>query len=110
MPFFMHQWVYKDKEVHAMVSSPQDRSEVVRLATEAFGGTLHQFFFSFGEYDGVAISEFPDNETATACLMSIIGQGGLKDIVTTVLMTPEESESAMTRAHDVLSPYRTASG
>ena len=110
MPFFMHQWNYKDNQVLAMVSNPQNRSEVVRLATEAFGGKLHQFFFAFGQYDGVAITEFPDNETATACLMSIMGQGGVVDIVTTVLMTTEEAQSAMKKAHDVLSPYKTPSG
>ena len=110
MAFFMHQWNYKDNEIHAMVSSPQNRSEVVRLATEAFGGTLHHFFFAFGEYDGVAITEFPDNATATACLMSIVGQGGLVDVVTTVLMTMEEGETAMAKAHEVLNPYRTPSG
>ncbi len=110
MAFFMHQWNYKDNEIHAMVSNPQNRSEVVRLATEAFGGTLHQFFFSFGQFDGVAITEFPDNQTATACLMSIMGQGGLVDVTTTVLMTTEESQGAMTKAHNVLSPYKTPSG
>ena len=110
MPFFMHQWSYKDKEVHAMVATPQNRSEVVQLATKAFGGTLHHFFFSFGQFDGVCITEFPDNETAAACLMSIAGEGGLESIATTVLMTPEEGQSAMVRAHDVVTPYRAPSG
>jgi uncharacterized protein with GYD domain len=73
----MHQWTYKDSHIREMVTKPSDRAEIVRVATEAFGGTLHQFFLAFGEYDGVAIAEFPDATTAMACMMSVYGQGGL---------------------------------
>ena len=54
------------------------------------------------QYDGVAISEFPDNETALACLMSIFGQGGLHKIKTPVLITPEEGQGAMAKAHNLV--------
>ena len=102
MPYFMHQWNYKDAQVRKMVTEPQDRAEIVRTATEAFGGTLHQFFFSFGEHDGVSIAEFPDNETALACLMSILAEGRLQSIKTTILFTSEQSQLAMRTARDVV--------
>jgi uncharacterized protein with GYD domain len=104
MPLFMHQWVYKDTQVKSMVtqSSDRDRENVVRIATEAFDGTLHNFYFTFGDYDGMSISEFQDNETALACLMSIIGQGRLKSVKTTVLFTNEEAQAAMKRARTIL--------
>src|SRR5262245_26986901 len=102
MPYYMHQWVYKDAEIRAMVKAPRDRAEVVRIATTAFGGVLHAFFFTFGDYDGICITEFPDKETAMACVMSVLGQGGLVRVRTTALLTPEEGQEAMERAHAVL--------
>jgi uncharacterized protein with GYD domain len=98
MPYYLHQWTYKDEQIRAMITKPQNRADVVRVATEAYGGKLHHFFFSFGEYDGVSISEFPDNVTAMACLMSIFGEGRLASIKTTALLTAEESQEAMRRA------------
>ena len=110
MPFFMHQWTYKDAQVKAMVQRPQDRAETVRDAVEVFGGKLHSFFFCFGDYDGMCITEFPDNKTALASLMSIIGPGGLSALRTTVLVTQEEAKAAMMLAHDLVVSYTPPSG
>jgi uncharacterized protein with GYD domain len=102
MPYFMHQWVYKDAQIKKMikVDEDQDRAEIVQIATAAFGGELLQFFLCFGEYDGVSISKFPDNETALACIMSILAEGRLHSVRTTVLCTPQEAKSAMQKAHE----------
>lgn len=104
MPFYLHQWRYKDPEVKAMFVRPQNRADVVRLATTAFGGTLHSFFFCFGEFDGVCVSEFPDNETAMACLMVIVGQGGVAEIRTTPLLDQAEMRRAMEKAGEAAKP------
>ena len=100
MPKFLHQWTYKEEQVRAMVVDRQKRHDVVRVAIEAFGGKLLHFYFCFGEYDGVAISEFDDNETALACLMTIYGQGRLHTLKTTPLFTPEQSQKAIELAWD----------
>jgi uncharacterized protein with GYD domain len=114
MPFYLHQWRYKDPEVRAMVLRPQQRVDVVRDAAHAFGGRLHSFYFCFGGYDGLAISEFPDNKTAIACLMSIVGAGGLASLRTTSLMASEEAEAAMKLANEIVArggtPYTAPSG
>ncbi len=110
MPHYLHQWAYKDREVRAMVTAPQDREEVVRVAIEAFGGKLQGFYFCFGDYDGTCITEFPDNETAMACLMSIFGQGGLHTVRTTPLMTQDECRAAMDTARRIVTPYEPPSG
>src|SRR6185436_4135025 len=52
MPFYLHQWNYKDQYIKKMMLEPEDRADVVRTATAAFGGTLHSFFYCFGRYDG----------------------------------------------------------
>lgn len=112
MPFFMHQWKYKDHEVRAMLEHEQNRQHVVSLAVEAFGGKLHQFYFCFGSYDGVAISEFPHSEAALACVMTITGQGGLARCETTALFSVEEGMGAMSHAARLMSedmPYQATS-
>jgi hypothetical protein len=42
-----------------------------------------------------------------ACVMSIVGQGGLATLRTTALMTQEEARGAMDYAKDAFSPYST---
>jgi uncharacterized protein with GYD domain len=102
MPFYLHQWCYKDPQIRSMLLEPDDRAEVVRTATEAFGGTLHYFFYSFGEFDGIAISEYPDNESALASLMSIFAQGRINNVHTTLLFTAEEGLRSMRQAREVI--------
>jgi len=101
MPFFMHQWCYKDQQLKRLVMEGEDRSEVVRIAIEAFGGKLHTFYYCFGRYDGVAISSFPDDKTALACLMTIFGEGRNQLVHTTVLVEPEIGYGAMKKAKEV---------
>ncbi len=98
MPIFMHQWSYKDQQVRRMLLEPKDRAEVVRTAVEAFGGTLLQLYYCFGDYDAMAISDFPDNETALACVMSIFAQGRIDTVRTTPLLSAEEGLRAMRQA------------
>jgi uncharacterized protein with GYD domain len=104
MPLYLHQWNYKDRQIQQMLDDVEeiDRAELVRTATEAFGGSLHQFFYCFGEFDGVAIAEFPDETTALACVMSIYGQGRIHAVRTTPLFLPEDGVKAIRYAQEVL--------
>jgi uncharacterized protein with GYD domain len=106
MPFFMHQWRYKDVQIREMLlgNEQRDRREIVRTATEAFGGTLHQFFYCFGEFDGVAVTEFPDSQSALACVTAIYAQGRIYQVETTPLFTSDQGLRAMKDATDTLKP------
>ena len=110
MPFFLYQWVYKDPALKAMIEVPQDRPAELRKAVEAFAGKLHQFYFAFGAFDGIAIVEFPDNESCVACGLTLSGAGGNAQLVTTVLVTPAEGQEAMHRARLARSGYRAPAG
>lgn len=105
MPFFMFQWRYKETALKALVHHPEDRSGAARKAVEAYGGKLHHFFFAFGDYDGIAISEFPDIESATAAALTIGTGGAAAAIKTTVLISPEEAVRAMEQAGTTRSGY-----
>lgn len=97
MPLYLHQWNYKDQQIQRMLADVEsrDRADVVRTATEAFDGKLLHFFYSFGEYDGVSITSFPDEKSALACMMFIYGQGRIRDLRTAPLFSAEEGIAAI---------------
>ena len=47
---------------------------------EAFHGHMHQFFFAFGEYDGISIVEFPNNESTLAASKRAAGVGLMRSL------------------------------
>lgn len=110
MSYFLYQWTYKDLAIKAMRDTPHDRSPELRKAVEAFGGRLHQFFYAFGPYDGVAIVEFPDNQSCAACALTLTGSGGNAALTTTVLLTAEQGQQAMQQANRTQSGYRAPVG
>ncbi|MDQ3658361.1 MAG: GYD domain-containing protein, partial [Actinomycetota bacterium] len=60
MALYMTQFSYTSEAWAALASNPEDRSEAIRALVESMGGQLVSFYYSFGEYDGVAIYEVPD--------------------------------------------------
>ena len=88
----------------------QNRENVAHQLIESFGGKLHQLFFAFGEYDIVAISVFPDNESATAAAFSLTASGAFARAHTTVLMTPAEAVRSLTRVSTTKASYRPPAG
>ena len=110
MPYYLFQWNYKDPAIQAMIETPQDRPAELRKAVEAFQGRMHQFFFAFGEYDGLSIVEFPNNESCASCAAMLTGAGANVSLQTTALLTANEGHAAMLRASSVQSGYRPPVG
>jgi uncharacterized protein with GYD domain len=110
MAYYLFQWTYKDLAIQAMRETPHDRPGELRKAVEAFGGTLHQFFYALGRYDGIAIVEFPDNESCVACSLTLTGAGGNTTLATTVLLSSEEGYRAMQKANRTTSGYKAPVG
>jgi uncharacterized protein with GYD domain len=98
MPYYLIQTAYTPESWAKLIKSPQDRIEAVRPAVEAMGGRIDTGYISFGEYDLVAIAEFPDNVSAAAFAISVAEKGGVKSYKTTPLMTMDEGQEAMKRA------------
>ena len=110
MAHFLFQWTYTDPAVQAMLDKPQDRVRELSKAVEAFGGEVHQFFFAFGAYDGIAIVKFPDNESCAACSLTLSGAGANSALTTTVLLSPEEGSRAMEKARQTRTGYQPPVG
>ncbi len=106
MSHYMIQWSYKESAMAALVRKPSDRSKVVEDLFQAFGGKLLQYYLAFGEYDGVAIAEFPSNEAMTAALLTIGRSGAVSRTKTTVLITPAEAVRAMKKARGAKTGFR----
>jgi uncharacterized protein with GYD domain len=94
----MYQASYTSEAWAEQLKNPQNRLEQMRPMVEAAGGKLLAFYYAFGEYDIVAIMEAPDNITASALALAVVGGGALKNGKTTVLMSVEDGIAAMRKA------------
>ncbi|MDQ3317463.1 MAG: GYD domain-containing protein [Actinomycetota bacterium] len=101
MPLYMSQFTYTPEAWAALTRDPQDRSAAVGGLMESMGGRLVAFYHSFGEYDGVIISESPDDTSAAAGVLAGISAGHVKSIKTTTLLSVEDAMEAMRRAGEV---------
>lgn len=69
------------------------RRDLVKNITEAAGGKLEAFYYTFGEDDVIVIAELPDNATAAAVSLNV-GASGAAEIRTTALLEPEDIDAA----------------
>ncbi len=105
MTHYMIRWQYTDKSAKALVAKPHDRTGAARALIEGFGGRMHTFYLALGEYDGLAICEFPDMTAVVACSMAATATGGFSRFETTTLLTAKEAETAMKHAHETKTGY-----
>src|SRR3712207_7661760 len=84
-----------------LIQTPEDRRDAARAYIEGVGGSLHGFWYGFGEYDGYAILEAPDNVAAAGCVLAIAAGGALASVETTVLMTVEETLEALAKSRTI---------
>lgn len=98
MPLFLGRFSYAPEAIRALVAHPSDRRQAADEVARSLGVTLHGFWWAFGEFDGVFISEAPDNATATALALRIGGSGAFSRVETTVLLDMDEAAEAMRKA------------
>ena len=98
MPHYLYQVSYTPEAWAGFVKKPQDRARAIRPIVRQLKGRLVSFYLAFGEYDLVAIAEFPDNDSAAAFSIAAAAGGAVKAIKTTPLMTVQEGMRAMQKA------------
>lgn len=104
MPLFMTLANYTAPSFAKFIEHPQDRAAPLRKLIEEQGCRLVSLYFTFGDQDAVLIFEAPDAITAAALMMAAMAAGHLDTTDTRLLLTPEEAQEAMTRAHGVAFP------
>jgi uncharacterized protein with GYD domain len=101
MPMYLTRFRYTPETWAMMIAQPEDRRRAAQAYVESVGGTLHGFWYAFGEHDGFNLWEAPDNVSMAAVTLAIGGGGALSSIETTVLLTVEETLDALGRASSV---------
>ena len=81
---------YTEQGIKNIKDSPQ-RVGAARKAIEAAGGKIHSFYLTMGEYDMVAITEAPDDETFATIMLAIGSQGNVRS---TTLRAFDEQQMA----------------
>lgn len=95
---YLMQVAYTSEAIATLVKQPQDRLEAIRPVAEKLGGTVENFWLSFGEYDVVVIVNMPDSVSAAAFSLAASAGGALKAIKTTPLLTGDEAIESMKKA------------
>jgi uncharacterized protein with GYD domain len=62
------------------------------------GGKLVSLYYSFGEHDGIVLSDLPDDTSAAALAIAAAAAGHVRSIKTTRLFTAAEALAAMKKA------------
>lgn len=101
MALYLTRFSYSPETWARMTKNPEDRREAARKYIESVGGKLHGFWYAFGEYDGYNLWEAPDNISMAAVALAISSGGALSKIETTVLLTVEDTLSALSKAQSV---------
>jgi uncharacterized protein with GYD domain len=105
MATYLFQFSYSLDSVKGMVAKPKNRRDAAETVIAVTGGRLLDMYFCFGDYDGVAIAEFPSNVDVAAASLAINSSGAFSKVKTTVLITMDESVQAMEKAGEVASSY-----
>lgn len=98
MPRYMLQFAYTADAWAVLAKNPVDRRAPVGALLEKVGGRLLDLYYHFGEYDGFAIVEAPDDTAANAAVIAATVPGHLKATKTTRLFSVEEAMAAMRKA------------
>ncbi len=98
MAYYLIQVTYTPEAWATMMKNPQNRRHAIQPVIEKLGGSIEGSWFAFGDYDGVAILNMPDNVSITAFSIASSASGALKSFKTTPLMTNEDAMEAMTKA------------
>jgi uncharacterized protein with GYD domain len=101
MATYLMRFSYTPETWSKLIQNAEDRRDAARAYAEQVGGALHGFWYGFGEYDGYAIFEAPDNVSMAGLVLAIAAGGALASVETTVLMTVEETLEALAKSKGI---------
>src|ERR671913_2208867 len=98
MPLYLSRFSYTPETWARLIGNPEDRRPAAQSYIESVGGKLHGYWYAFGEHDAYNLWEAPDNVSMAATAIAISAGGALSSLHTTVLLTVEETVSALQKA------------
>ena len=101
MSLYMSTFEYKPEVWSELISNPENRTETVSRLLENAGCKLKGLWYAFGQSDGFALIEAPNNVTSAGIAIAISASGAFRKFETTVLMTQSELLEALEKAQNV---------
>jgi uncharacterized protein with GYD domain len=101
MALYMTQFSYTGEAWAALAKNPVNRRQAIAGLFEKVGGRLIELYYCLGEYDGVVISEAPDDSAVVSALVAVVGAGHVKSIRTTKLLSADEMVAALKKAGSI---------
>ena len=101
MPLYLSRFSYTPETWARLIANPEDRRTAARTYIESVGGTLHGFWYAFGDHDAYNLWEAPDNVSMAAVAVAIGAGGALSSFETTVLLTVDETLAALAKAKSI---------
>ena len=95
---YLIQGNYTQQGMSGLVSSPEDRTGVLKTLLEGAGGKVISFDYCFGEFDFVGVFETPDDITMVSLVMAVSATGSVNNLRTTVLMSTADGFAAAQKA------------
>jgi uncharacterized protein with GYD domain len=97
MAKFLVEASYLSKGINGLLKEGGSRRrEAVDELFGSLGGRVETFYFVFGDRDAIIIGELPDNTSAAALALKV-NAAGVTTCKTTVLLTPQEIDAAVTK-------------
>lgn len=106
MPKYLSLFRYTGEAWELMVTNPAERATEARALIEQAGGTLHEFFWMLGDFDGLAIFSMPSEQVAAAVSAAAATSNRLSEVRTYQLLDAEDSAAALTLAQVLRQHYR----
>jgi uncharacterized protein with GYD domain len=95
MPKFLIEANYVGEGINGLLKEGGSRRHAaVEELFKSLGGTVEVFYYAFGNRDVIIVGDLPDNATAAALVLRVNASGAAK-CTTTVLMTPQEVDTAV---------------
>ena len=101
MSTYLMRFSYTPETWNKLIQNPEDRRDAARAYAEQVGGSLFGFWYGFGEYDGYAIFEVPDNASMAGLAVGIAAGGALASVETTVLLSVEETLEGLAKGKGI---------
>ena len=108
MPMYLVRLKQAPETFRRMIAKPEDRREAANALARSVGGSMHGYWYAFGEHDVIALAELPDNVAAASLVSTLAASGAWSGGETTVLLTVEEMLEAYKRAGEI--DYRPPGG
>ena len=96
---------YSADAASSMVKSTSDRTAAVRKLLDAAGGQFVDFYWMLGKYDGLAIVDLPDHQTAASLALAVTSSRGFSRFETYPLFPGDELPAIEDRAREISGGY-----